>query len=183
MDKTQEALRMCGELEDTFRQMDVAAFDRLATAVMKANRVFVAGAGRTGLLMQSLAMVLTQLGLAVDVVGSATARSIRPGDLLLVGSSSGGTKTIRLFAETAKAEGAQLALITTKPASPIGQLADCVLALHSASDSGEARDSVNLMGAGFLQALNLLVDLLVSAVMAQTGATEAEMLDTHANLE
>ena len=181
--KREEALEMCRELSGTFQRLDEAAFSLLVDELVSARRIFVAGAGRTGLLMQSLAMVLTQLGLSVDVVGSPTARSIHGGDLLLVGSSSGSTKSMQLFAGIAAEAGARIALITSRTESPIGRLADCTLVLTSASDSGSAEPSVNLMGAGFLQALNLVVDLIVSAVLVRTGATEEQMLDIHANLE
>ena len=181
--KREEALEMCRELSGTFQRLDEAAFLLLIGELVAARRIFVAGAGRTGLLMQSLAMVLTQLGLSAEVVGSPTARSIRPGDLLLVGSSSGSTKTMQLYAGIAAEAGARIALITSRADSPVGRLACCTLVLTSASDSGSTERSVNLMGAGFLQALNLVVDLVVSSVLARTGGTEEQMLDTHANLE
>lgn len=104
---------MCAELEEALLGIDEARLDGLVEALLGAKRIFVAGAGRTGLLMKSMAMTLAQCGLPVEAVGEVTTHAIREGDLLVIGSASGSTKTMRLFAETARACGAGLALITT----------------------------------------------------------------------
>lgn len=174
---------MCAELEEALLGIDEARLDGLVEALLGAKRIFVAGAGRTGLLMKSMAMTLAQCGLPVEAVGEVTTHAIGEGDLLVIGSASGSTKTMRLFAETARACGAGLALITTHERSAVADISGHVLVMHSRSDTDSTRLSVNLMGNGYLHQLNLLVDLVIAGIMEKTGVTEEQMLNLHANLE
>jgi hypothetical protein len=57
--------------------------------ILAANRVFVVGAGRTGLALKMAAMRLMHLGLVVHVAGEVTSPAIGRCDLLLVASGSG----------------------------------------------------------------------------------------------
>ena len=54
---------MCAELEEALLGIDEARLSQLVDALLGAKRIFVAGAGRTGLLMKSMAMTLAQCGL------------------------------------------------------------------------------------------------------------------------
>lgn len=96
-----------------------AATEISATAdlVLDARRIFVLGAGRSGLALRMTAMRLMHLGLEVHVVGDVTAPAIDADDLLLTASGSGTTGGIVRAAETAIAAGARIAAITTAPDS------------------------------------------------------------------
>src|SRR5271166_506950 len=77
------------ELERTLAAIsepEIAAAQRMIQA---ANRLFVMGAGRTGLALKMAAMRLMHLGLVVHVAGEVTTPAIGPGDLLLVASRTG----------------------------------------------------------------------------------------------
>ncbi|MGA2848410.1 MAG: hypothetical protein ABSE46_05400 [Terracidiphilus sp.] len=79
------------ELERTLAavsESEIAAAQRMIQA---ANRLFLMGAGRTGLALKMAAMRLMHLGLIVHVAGEATTPAIGPDDLLLVASGSGTT--------------------------------------------------------------------------------------------
>jgi 6-phospho-3-hexuloisomerase len=65
-----------GELGDVLREVDESAVSALQEKLAAARRVFVAGAGRSGLMMRAFAMRLMHLGLAVHVVGDATTPSL-----------------------------------------------------------------------------------------------------------
>ena len=57
----------------------------------KANRIFIAGAGRSGFCARGFANRMMHLGFTVYFVGETTTPSIQEGDLLIVGSGSGTT--------------------------------------------------------------------------------------------
>ena len=78
-----------------------------------ARRVFVLGAGRSGLALRMTAMRLMHLGLAVHVAGDTTTPAIEEGDLLLTASGSGTTGGIVRAAATAKDVGARIVALTT----------------------------------------------------------------------
>ena len=65
---------MCAELEEALLGIDEARLSQLVDALLGAKRIFVAGAGRTGLLMKSMAMTLAQCGLPVEAVMELSAR-------------------------------------------------------------------------------------------------------------
>ncbi len=113
-------------ISETLNEIDPSQIDALADALAKANRVFTSGWGRAGNVIRILGMDMSQLGKIVYCVGDNSTPSIHEGDILVVGSGSGNTKTISLIAQQAKEYGATLALISGAPAgdSIIGKIAD-----------------------------------------------------------
>ena len=83
--------------------------------ILSADRIFIMGAGRSGLVAKAFAMRLMHLGLHSYVVGETITPALKPGDLLVVFSGSGKTKTIADIAETAKEIGGRISLITSNP--------------------------------------------------------------------
>ncbi len=148
--------------------------------------MFIAGRGRTGLIMRGFAMRLMHLGLAAHVVDDVTTPAIAPGDLLIVGSGSGRTESLVGAAARAQSLGARVALVTAAAESPIGERAACVLHIAAPTPknaSQGAPTSVQPMGSLFEQALGLLLDALIMQLMGEMGVDAAAMFARHANLE
>ncbi|WP_156760541.1 6-phospho-3-hexuloisomerase [Microbacterium karelineae] len=159
-------------------------FARLADSVVSARRVFVLGAGRSGLALRMTAMRLMHLGLAVHVVGETTTPAIASGDLLLAASGSGTTGGIVRSATTARDAGAAIAAITTDPSSPLAELADIVVRVPAAGKldrSGSA--SAQYAGSLFEQTVVLLGDALFHGLWQRGGASADDLWRRHANLE
>lgn len=70
----------------------------------KANRIFIAGAGRSGFCARGFANRMMHLGFTVYFVGETTTPSIQEGDLLIVGSGSGTTASLVSDCQKAKAQ-------------------------------------------------------------------------------
>ncbi|MGK9149271.1 6-phospho-3-hexuloisomerase [Plantibacter flavus] len=157
-----------------------AALDRLRSA----ERVFVLGAGRSGLALRMTAMRLMHLGLTVHVVGETTAPAIARGDALLVASGSGTTSGIVRSATTAVSVGAGVIAITTAPGSPLAELATETIVIPAAQKT-DHRGSVSLQYSGslFEQALMLLGDAFFHALWQSAGTSAEELWPRHANLE
>jgi 6-phospho-3-hexuloisomerase len=176
-----------GEVQSCLAAVSAASLTAAVDALDAAPRVFVAGAGRSGLAMKALAMRLMHLGKDAHVVGDVTTPSIRPGDLLVVGSGSGATGGLRLQAARAKEVGARLLLFTIVPTSPIGVIADVVVVVPAPSPKAPGATGVvasrQPRGSLFEQALFLLGDAAVLALMDLRGTTSDRMFDRHANLE
>jgi len=103
----------------------------LLREILAAKRVYVMGAGRSGLVARAFAMRLMHLGLTSYVVGETVTPALDLGDLVVVFSGSGETKTVADIAESAKAIGGKLCLITAKRESRIGRIADCCVVIES----------------------------------------------------
>lgn len=159
----------------------------LESRIKKADQIFVAGAGRSLLMVRGLAMRLMHMGFASYVVGETVTPAIGPGDLLVIASGSGTTGTLKVMAEKCKQTGADLALITTMPDSPIGKLADCIVKVDAATtkSEGNTKKSIQPGANTFEQSVLLLGDALVIH-LTMGGSLEKKnqaLMEKHANLE
>jgi 6-phospho 3-hexuloisomerase len=157
-------------------------YDEKLTAMLdKASRVFVAGAGRSGLIARFFAMRLMHGGYDVYVVGEIVTPSIRKGDLLVVISGSGETETMVSFAKRAKELGAEIVLLSTRESSSIGDLADFVCKI------GTPEQYVKIvgmpMGTTFELSTLFFLEATIAHIIHEKGIPEEEMRTRHANLE
>ncbi len=175
-----------GDIKRALRQVDPAQIEAACDAILAADRVFIAGKGRSGLQMRAFAMRLMHLGLAVHVVDDVTTPAIGKGDLLLIGSSSGRTGSLLRYIDALGETGATLFAFTGAPESPIAKAAQSIVYIPAANFKASqptGLDSVLVMGSLFEHSLGLICDLIIIRLKAAQGIKEAEMNARHANLE
>ncbi|WEV39996.1 6-phospho-3-hexuloisomerase [Lactobacillus sp. ESL0681] len=186
--KTAKLPIIVAEISKYGKQIDTAQIEATAKLIYQAQRIFIAGAGRSGFAARGFANRLMQLGLIVYFVGETTTPAIQSGDLLLIGSGSGSTSSLVIDAKKAKQIGTQVALLTIYPDSEIGQLANCMIEIPGGTPKNESADtdtanSEQPMGTLFEQLSWLTYDALVMELMDLTGETDETMFARHANLE
>jgi 6-phospho-3-hexuloisomerase len=153
-------------------------------AMDAARRIFVLGAGRSGLALRMTAMRLMHLGLPVHVVGDTTTPAIAAGDLLLTASGSGTTGAIVRAATTARSVGARIATLTTATSSPLAELTDTMIVVPAADKLDRSGDaSVQYAGSLFEQAVVLIGDALFHTLWQRSGQSADDLWPRHANLE
>lgn len=158
--------------------------ESVASLLADANRVFVHGAGRSGLALQMTAMRLMHLGLRVHVVGDATTPAITSGDVLLTASGSGTTGGIVRAAQNAVDAGARVAAFTTAADSPLAALASAVVIVPAADKLDRSgRASAQYSGSLFEQVVVVAGDALFHALWQRSGLDADELWPRHANLE
>jgi len=162
--------------------------DKMVEEILKANRVFVAGAGRSGFAARGFANRLSHLGFDVSFVGEPTTPPIKAGDLLVIGSGSGTTGSLVKMAETAKKQGAAIATVTIAPKNTIGSMADAIIVIPGTTrqlvDGGsEDGGSIQPVGTMFEQLSWLVYDSLVLDLLKKTNQTFDDLLARHGNLE
>ncbi|MGO4474086.1 6-phospho-3-hexuloisomerase [Arthrobacter sp. M-10] len=177
------------EIAETAAEVDLRQLSSLATEVQTAGtsatgRIFVAGAGRSGLVLRMAAMRLMHLGFDVHIAGDTTTPAIRSGDLLLLASGSGTTSGVVRAAETASKAGARIAVYTTNAASPLAELADVVVIIPAAqkTDHGSTL-SRQYSGSLFEQVLFLAAEAVFQALWDNDATPAEELWLRHANLE
>ena len=147
----------------------------------KANRIFIAGAGRSGFCARGFANRMMHLGFTVYFVGETTTPSIQEGDLLIVGSGSGTTASLVSDCKKAKAT------LTICPEAPIGEMADAIITIPGATQKNaeHTNDVVTEQPGGnlFEQLSWLIYDSIVMDLMPILGETEDTMFKRHANME
>lgn len=175
------------EVQRCVRSVDPSELERALDLLDSAPRVFLTGAGRSGLAIKAFAMRLMHKGAAAYMVGDVTTPAMGAGDVLVVGSGSGHTPSVVLHAETARRLGARVLLITIVADSPIGALADAIVVVPAPSPKakcvGPPVRSQQAMGSLFEQALLLVCDAMVLASMLRHGIDPDDMFRRHANLE
>lgn len=175
------------ELRTSLGKIDKNQAEDFAEAIISAKRVFVAGAGRSLLMIRGLAMRLMHMGFNAFVVGETITPAIEAGDLLVIGSGSGETGTLKVMAQKAKNAGSRVALITIHPESSIGQLADIVVQIIAATTKCENEGVKSIQpGANmFEQSLLLFCDATVIRIIHHCNITEENtvLMKRHANLE
>ena len=164
--------------------------------ILNANRVYVMGAGRSGLVAKAFAMRLMHLGLTAYVVGETITPAMKPDDVMVVFSGSGRTKTIADISETVREMGGRICLITSNADSRIGRISDSIVIIEHQRDAvrddaqefeirqmmGEHKSFAPL-GTLFETAAMVFADAIISRLMEITKTDEKELKNRHANIE
>ena len=174
------------ELNWAIGQISQADMDNLTQQILSANKVFIAGAGRTGLMGKAFCMRLMHMGIDAYVLGETVTSTFEQGDVLILGSGSGGTASLISYGEKAKKIGGSIVAVTINPESPIAKLADYVVKMPGATKErteGDNGSTVQPMGSLFEQALMVFYDAVILNIMAMRGLDNDKMYGKHANLE
>ncbi len=162
-------------------------YDQLAVIlpfITQAERVFVIGAGRSGLSLRSAAMRLMHLGLTVFVAGETTTPAIKKGDLLLAASGSGTTSSIVTAAKKAVDAGAQVIALTTTDQSPLAELSTKIVVIPAAQKQDHGGTiSKQYAGSLFEQSILLITDAVFQTLWKLDGTPAEELWKRHTNLE
>lgn len=158
------------------------------------RKIFVVGAGRSGLVAKAFAMRLLHLGFNVYVIGETILPPVSRGDLVIAVSGSGRTKTVVAAAEAAKSVGAKVVAVTTFSDSPLGKMADMIVRIPGRTKIAVEEDYLvrqiygihePLAPLGTLFEVTTLVflDGIISELMYKLGVSEEELRERHANVE
>ncbi|MDI9634059.1 MAG: 6-phospho-3-hexuloisomerase [Methanolinea sp.] len=195
--RVQEMMCLMAErIEAIANSLSDEEVEEFLNEILGARRIYVMGAGRSGLVAKAFAMRLMHLGLSSYVVGETITPAMRPGDLVVVFSGSGKTKTVADIAETAKEIGGRVALITSDRNSRIAKIADTLVIIEHHRDKvrdegaefeirqvmGEHKSFAPL-GTLFETAAMVFADAIISRLMEITKTDERELKDRHANIE
>lgn len=164
--------------------------------LLKAKRIYVMGAGRSGLVAKAFAMRLMHLGMQAFVVGETITPALNEGDIMVVFSGSGRTRTVADIAETAKEIGAKICLITSNADSRIGRISDCIVIIEHQRDA-VGNDEIEFeirqmmgdhksfapLGTLFETTSMIFADAVISMLMEITKTDENALKNRHTNIE
>ena len=181
-------------LSVTIKRLNQTEVEKMIHAIQNSSKIFVMGAGRSGLVARAFAMRLMHIGFEVFVVGESTTPAVKKGDLLIAVSGSGETLSINDSAKVSKDIGSTLAVITSNPNSSLGKMADTVVVVKGRTkvDTTEnyvARqlrgDYISLAPLGTMFEITSLIvlDGIIAELISRMGTTESEMKSRHATLE
>lgn len=186
MNITETAAIAAIELSNTLKKIDEVQVDALKEAICMAKKVYVAGAGRSLLMLRCFAMRLMHLGFDSYVVGDTTTPAFEPNDLLIICSGSGETSGLINIALKAKKIGGTIAVITIKKDSALGKMSDLLVEIPAYTDKVEYADMERPIlpgGSMFEQSMLVLGDAMVLPLAERAGISLDSMFKRHANLE
>ncbi|HDI42522.1 6-phospho-3-hexuloisomerase [Candidatus Bathyarchaeota archaeon] len=176
--------------------LDLDQVEKMINKILEARdrKIFIIGMGRSGFVARAFTLRLMNLGFNVYFIGETVTPAVDKGDLLIAISGSGITKMVLTASETAKQIGAYIIAVTSRPDSPLGQLADHVVVVKGRTKiavqenylarqlSGE-REPLTPLGTMFENNCMIFLDSLIVELMYRLQATEMELWKRHATIE
>jgi 3-hexulose-6-phosphate synthase/6-phospho-3-hexuloisomerase len=196
--KMEDTLKAIGEITSFLHhlpsKLKKREVDRFIEILIGARRVFVAGAGRSGLVAKAFATRLMHLDFEVYIVGETITPALRPGDILIALSGSGETDLIVESARIAKKIGAKIIAITSYSNSSLGRLADLVVTVPGRTKVARttrfmrrelAGEHASLAPLGTLFEIGAMVflDAVIATLMKRLGKKEEDLKAKHATIE
>ncbi len=175
-------------------KLDTSSVTSLVNDILSSRRIFLMGAGRSGLAAKAFAMRLMHMGFNVYVVGETTTPAVATDDLVIAVSGSGETPSITSLGAIAKKIGSKLAVITSNRDSTLGKISDIIVIVP-----GRTKEDTNYedyherrmvgypqlapLGTIFEISALVFLDAVISELMVRTGASEAELKKRHTVFE
>jgi 3-hexulose-6-phosphate synthase/6-phospho-3-hexuloisomerase len=175
---------------DRIRDEDI---DQMIRALLEARKIFIMGAGRSGLVGKAFAMRLMHLDLNVFVVGETTTPAFTDQDVLIAISGSGETNSVLTSARVAKQKGGKVVTITSYPSSSLGKMADCLVIVKGRTKEDVPASYIERelhpyqqltpMGTLFEDCCMIFLEGIVASLMEVLEKGEKDMKARHAVLE
>lgn len=166
------------EIQEVLAKVDDSIVDEIVKSIISANKIFVYGVGRSGLVGKAFAVRLVQMGLNVHFIGETTTPIVETSDLVIIVSNTGETMSAVQTANIVRRVGAKVVSITSNMHSKLAQASSISLELPTMKD--EQRRKIAPLGTLFEDSTFLLFDSMVPVIMARLGQSEASMRRRHA---
>ncbi|MBI5188375.1 MAG: SIS domain-containing protein [Nitrospirae bacterium] len=180
-----------GKIKEVTDKIPDRDFERFINFILKSPRIYIIGAGRSGLVARAFGMRLVHLRKKVFIVGETITPAMRKGDTLIAVSGSGKTTWVIETAKASKGLGGKVAAITWDKDSNLARLADIVVLIKSEPIHREVtgyttRELIGLppppLGSLFEISTLIFFEACVLELMNRLGIEEEEMKKIHANL-
>jgi len=172
-----------GEINEVMTQVSEAELTVAEGIITKDKRIFVLGAGRSGLMVKGFAMRLMHIGYTVYVIGETITPSIAPGDVLVAVSGSGTTGSVIEPAQKAANNGVAVIGVTSNPTSPLATLGEATIIVPGATKAGDGVKSIQLLSTLFDQSVHVTLDILTLMISRRDHVSNETAKATHSNME
>lgn len=168
---------LLARISDVMERVNWSSFVELADMLPHVRKIFVTGAGRSGLVARSFGMRLMHAGLPVFIPGETITAPAGAGDLLVAISCTGKTGITEYFCKLARKVGAKVVVITAEPKSPLASQADKVIHIP-ANEEG-----IVLRAAVFEHSASLCLDAVFNVLSERFKIDQTLYQQRHTNLE
>jgi len=193
MDIKSSVRNIISEISSVMEEIDEKTVEEVISEVIRANKIFIVGAGRSGLVGKAFAMRLMQIGFRVYVVGETITPSMEEGDLLIAISNSGETKSVCLASQIAMTIKGNIIGITSNKNSRLAKKATKSIIIDTKHRTDPTRfvqkgfhnevPSFAPLGTLFEVSTFLFFEGLISSLMERTNRKEEDLKKMHSVLE
>jgi 6-phospho-3-hexuloisomerase len=187
-------LSIIDHIKDIAKGINELEIDSLVDNILSAERIFLHGTGRSGLVARTFATRLMQLGLTAYVVGESTTPAMTSKDLLICVSGSGQTSSVVMGARLAKKVHAKVLAVTSYPKSCLGCVADYVVTVKGKTKIDTEKNPITSQILGSYSSLTPLGTLfedttliffegVVSNLMSRMNEDEGDLKKRHCSIE
>lgn len=166
-------------IEKAASNLDITSVTNLVNGIMSAKRIFLIGAGRSGLVARAFAMRLMHLGFNAYVIGEATTPAVKPKDIQIAVSGTGKIPLIADLGTVAKRTGLKLATITTEKDSILAKDSDIIVVIPGKNKNESYETQFAPLGTLFELTALVFLDSLISELMVRKGVNEKDMNERH----
>ena len=170
------------KIKDILSKLPHDDIEKVINLFFNSNRIFVYGAGRSGLVAKAFAIRLVHLGFQTFVIGETITGPVQKDDLVIIVSGSGETIPAVMTAEIAHNLGAKVVSITGKKNSGIAKYADITLFISTTCNDSERKKYAPL-GTLFEASVWILLDGIIADLLECKSETEGNMRSRHATLQ
>lgn len=181
------------EISSVMEEIDENTVEEVIYEILKANKIFIVGAGRSGLVGKAFAMRLMQIGLRVYVVGETITPSMEEGDLLIAISNSGETRSVCLASQIAMTIKGNIVGITSNKNSRLAKKATKSIIIDTKHRTDPKRfvqkgfhnevPSFAPLGTLFEVSTFLFFEGLIGSLMERMNRKEEDLKKMHSVLE
>jgi len=167
-------------IEEMESYFDEAAFTCAVELLKNAPRIGTTGCGHSGIICQHLAHLLCCIERPARFISPAEAVHgatgfLQKGDVMVFASRGGKTKELIPILDICRQKGVSVITVTENTDSILAQSADVVLKQHVNRET----DRFNTQGTTSTTALCVLFHTLTTALMEETGFTDAQFAVIH----
>lgn len=163
-------------------KLDLNKIEEAINSILVSKRVFVYGAGRSGLVAKAFAQRLMHIGIESYVVGETITPSMSNEDLFIIVSGSGETPTSLCLGRKAKEIGVKLLTVTAHPESELARISNITIVVPGKTKLVE-KESYAPFTSLFDIAVLAVLDSITSELMYKLGVSEELISKKHANVE
>ncbi len=169
------------EITEVVKKVKIEDMEHFISLINREKRIFVDGEGRSGLMAKGFAMRLMHLGYTVYVIGETITPSLNKGDLFIAISGSGESEGVLIDTKKAKKKDCKVLVVTSKEDSSIAKLSEHILIIPGTTkaQSGEKRNSIQLLSSLFDQSLHIVLDILCLLISIRDQTSNEEATNQH----
>jgi len=154
------------------------SIEKMLEMLLGADKIFIYGVGRSGLVGKAFAIRLVQMGLKVFFVGETVTPIVESKDVVVIISNTGETMSAIQTANITRRVGSKVVAITSNPNSKLAHAVNLVVALKPKRD--EKRELYAPLGTLFEMCTYAFLDGIVARLMEGLKMRENDLRGRHA---